>query len=435
MFHFCCFFSHECQLCARKFSRKEHYVRHKCYRLPNKSHLTVAGETVLQDMLYVPTLPDLSPRTSPPSPPQIKPDVDCLPRMLPSFSPLHENMAVDNSVIDHQPELEMNEKKFAQSFQITHESRRKSSKPRKLWQDLATNGGIKTEIVEIADEAEEVSIDDEICESGTDGRNECSRSDADEYDSDCETYNRNASHLVSNDNADTPGNIICSTASSKHIPPAVRKMLESVSSVEERRPKSKLHGSSPNGNANSRNSSNQNLDEKPDPSFMSIVPTCVVDMSLDSFGCESEYSAGRKILPSRKHAKANSSIEREMDSALHYDEKNYAGSKHARNNQRLHKDAHVEGDGTVSFACPHCTKTFHRSSNFSRHMRIHRGVYSYVCATCARGFFRREHFAKHKCHRRSLAIRDGIARAKFFGGEEEPGAEGVDVGEALLDEM
>ncbi|ELT89027.1 hypothetical protein CAPTEDRAFT_77208, partial [Capitella teleta] len=55
-------------------------------------------------------------------------------------------------------------------------------------------------------------------------------------------------------------------------------------------------------------------------------------------------------------------------------------------------------DGHLCFVCPNCSKVFHRSSNFSRHMRIHRGVYSYLCPTCHRGFFRKEHFQKHKCH-------------------------------------
>ena len=60
-------------------------------------------------------------------------------------------------------------------------------------------------------------------------------------------------------------------------------------------------------------------------------------------------------------------------------------------------------DGHLCFVCPNCGKVFHRSSNFSRHMRIHRGVYSYLCPTCHRGFFRKEHFQKHKCHRKSMS--------------------------------
>lgn len=61
-------------------------------------------------------------------------------------------------------------------------------------------------------------------------------------------------------------------------------------------------------------------------------------------------------------------------------------------------------DGHLCFVCPNCRKVFHRSSNFSRHMRIHRGVYSYLCPTCHRGFFRKEHFQKHKCHRKSMSF-------------------------------
>jgi len=84
---------------------------------------------------------------------------------------------------------------------------------------------------------------------------------------------------------------------------------------------------------------------------------------------------------------------------------------------KLHRDAKLADDGSLQFSCPHCSKTFHRSSNFSRHMRIHRGVYSYVCGTCSRGFFRREHYAKHKCDRRgSLAVSTvdmGMVSEKF----------------------
>lgn len=69
---------------------------------------------------------------------------------------------------------------------------------------------------------------------------------------------------------------------------------------------------------------------------------------------------------------------------------------------KLKKEAQLI-DGELRFVCPHCNKLFHRSSNFSRHMRIHRGVFSYVCSTCTRGFYRKEHFDKHKCYRKSMA--------------------------------
>ena len=69
---------------------------------------------------------------------------------------------------------------------------------------------------------------------------------------------------------------------------------------------------------------------------------------------------------------------------------------------KLRKQAQMIGD-QLCFVCPNCSKVFHRSSNFSRHMRIHRGVYSYVCPTCNRGFFRKEHFQKHKCYRRGMS--------------------------------
>ncbi len=57
---------------------------------------------------------------------------------------------------------------------------------------------------------------------------------------------------------------------------------------------------------------------------------------------------------------------------------------------KLRDQAQMIGD-QLCFVCPDCSKVFHRSSNFSRHMRIHRGVYSYVCPTCSRGFFPKEH--------------------------------------------
>ena len=69
---------------------------------------------------------------------------------------------------------------------------------------------------------------------------------------------------------------------------------------------------------------------------------------------------------------------------------------------KLKKEAQLI-DGQLLFVCPHCGKVFHRSSNFSRHMRIHRGVYSYFCSKCRRGFYRKEHFDKHKCYRKSMA--------------------------------
>ncbi len=69
---------------------------------------------------------------------------------------------------------------------------------------------------------------------------------------------------------------------------------------------------------------------------------------------------------------------------------------------KLKEEAQLIG-GQLCFVCPTCGKIFHRSSNFSRHMRIHRGVYSYVCSNCKRGFFRKEHFQKHKCGRRGMA--------------------------------
>ena len=69
---------------------------------------------------------------------------------------------------------------------------------------------------------------------------------------------------------------------------------------------------------------------------------------------------------------------------------------------KLKKEAQLI-DGELRFVCPHCNKVFHRSSNFSRHMRIHRGVFSYICSACNRGFYRKEHFDKHKCYRKAMA--------------------------------
>lgn len=50
--------------------------------------------------------------------------------------------------------------------------------------------------------------------------------------------------------------------------------------------------------------------------------------------------------------------------------------------------------------CPICEKKFLHLSSLNRHLKLHQGVFTHVCAVCGRRFTRKEHFMQHKCSRR-----------------------------------
>lgn len=309
-------FSHMCYVCGRKFTRKEHYVRHKCNRRPNKPNR--GGQDSFQDGssgAYTP---------------------DCLAiegfenQESGNLDDTQLSIKVESYDGDGLADVSYMDEATDEEFGRIHESRRKSSTPRKL--------------VIVHDSLVDVS-DSEV------GFIKTERDDSFVSDRSFDDDSRRKSQMM--------GDCV------------IPKVEDDVDREED---------GAPNSVSISEPCSVRNFITGTPEKGCLAATSGFLNLQTGSYKVEeiddddTSDSGKAKVITIRKQAKY----------------------------LKLKNEAHVV-DGNLCFSCPHCFKTFHRSSNFSRHMRIHRGVYSYICQTCGRGFFRREHFQKHKCHRKSMS--------------------------------
>ena len=328
-------FSHMCYVCGRKFTRKEHFVRHKCNRRPNKPN---RGHD-----------PGLDPGSAvfPP---------DCQMSSLEAEEGEEVTTDLDETKLSIKLESRDDDGEFVEEvsfidevtdeeFSRLHESRRKSSTPRKIVvANESPSDASDTESGFGKKEANESFFS----ERGTEDEGNVRRHEIEGFLVPRGEKNR------SNEGRDST---VIDCISSSNGP-----SLEGIPIH------GGLHGSIPGTPEKSSAFGPSGFLNLQTGSYK------VEEIDDDEATSDSGGKTSGKVITIKKQAKY----------------------------LKLKNEAHIV-DGNLCFSCPHCFKTFHRSSNFSRHMRIHRGVYSYICQTCSRGFFRREHFQKHKCHRKSMS--------------------------------
>ena len=370
-------YSHVCSVCRRKFTRKEHFLRHKCNRrsyLPSRSadNFPVAeGETSL------PSLVEKVIRAEYPSSDVASPDkqndvpISVSDSSMEGESLEEQDMAEDLSKI---PTVQVKQEPSI-SNGLCHqapvaESRRKRTIPRKVIP----------------------SLHDDSCQFVDDLSNE------DDDDDDDDDYFKLQ---------------ICE----QPPPPQLAAISPKDSGYEkfEISPKDSLHEKFIGSKVVKKLENCWEKEDGKENKGQSLLPA-FDDKACDSDSIFTDFQSPNH--PFRAMAKMSmaSTNKISLDTGEYavscFDADSPGGGTNALNAfikvvkqgnyLKLRKQAQMIGD-QLCFVCPNCSKVFHRSSNFSRHMRIHRGVYSYVCPTCSRGFFRKEHFQKHKCYRRGMS--------------------------------
>ena len=85
----------------------------------------------------------------------------------------------------------------------------------------------------------------------------------------------------------------------------------------------------------------------------------------------------------------------------------------------VHLKSHIrQHQGIRPFVCPTktCMKSFTRSDELSRHVRIHTGEKRFNCSLCSKGFTRSDHLKKHeKTHRGNVSKSDAENPGKVEG--------------------
>ena len=323
-------FSHMCNVCGRKFTRKEHYIRHKCNRRPNKLNRgREDGGSLQESQIFSEAM-----TTSLPS--DVIAELGEHGEIIKAESP--GSRAFESSFSGEMTDEDLTP---------AHESsRRKSSTPRK--------------VIFNDDEAgdEKFAEGDDIIDASFDQTRSLSAVGVETDD--CDDFDNSdvAGCFADGEMLSTPNK----TGSVYNVSPVRAYDAPPPSYPDTGHPTFSPTASYGPSTFLKLHTGNYKVSEE--------AGECTVGGGLDGGGSEVDRV---KVITIKKQGKY----------------------------LKLKNEAHIV-NGSLCFSCPHCAKTFHRSSNFSRHMRIHRGVYSYVCQTCARGFFRREHFQKHKCHRKSM---------------------------------
>lgn len=321
-------FSHMCYVCGRKFTRKEHFVRHKCNRRPNKPN---RGQDAVHDPGSAVFPPDCQMSSLEADGQEGLTDLDETKVSIKLENHDDDEFVEEVSFVDDVTDEE---------FGRLHESRRKSSTPRKIV--IANESPSDLSDTEPGFGKKDAN-ESFFSEMGTEDDGNVRRREIEGF----LIPRGDENHL--DEGRDLNIECISNGPSLEGIP--TRGGLHSIPGT----PEKSVFGPSAAG-------------------FLNLQTGSYKVEEIDDDEATSDSGKAGKVITIKKQAKY----------------------------LKLKNEAHIV-DGNLCFSCPHCFKTFHRSSNFSRHMRIHRGVYSYICQTCSRGFFRREHFQKHKCHRKSMS--------------------------------
>merc|ERR1712183_648105 len=61
-----------------------------------------------------------------------------------------------------------------------------------------------------------------------------------------------------------------------------------------------------------------------------------------------------------------------------------------------HSAYHTNKHPGEKHPCPYCSKTFSRSNDLTRHLRLHTGDQLFSCSHCHKSFARRDHLERHE---------------------------------------
>ena len=351
-------YTHMCAVCGRKFTRKEHFIRHKCNRRPNK--------------------PSRGEEGSPVSSTGRTPKIEYPPNLTILGGENKENAAdmviddVDDSALDDDFEpLDYSVPQSAQDENTASgggESRRKAAKPRRI----------------IQTEEEQDNFNNSFLYDDEDG--------PDEENEDISIKAAELSSHANNNKYKVPKFHIADNG--EYLPNSPEKM--STMPINLVKSQSLQYTGEKEENIKS-----EHLSMLPEQSLSpSSLNSDATPTAIDEAGNPVVGTPGSDIVSLDTGNYMVSTVDEEASSDDQQG-KFIKVVKHS-NYLKLQKEAKMV-NGRLCFVCPNCSKVFHRSSNFSRHMRIHRGIFSYLCPTCNRGFFRKEHFQKHKCSRKSMS--------------------------------
>ena len=390
-------FSHVCAICGRKFTRKEHFVRHKCSRKPNKASRGAHVES--------PAAAGITPKVEFP----------------PMSSPDHRSEASYDSTYQEFPDSPAKQKSS-----VCAESRRKAAVPRKIVMMEEGDLDASFEDDQMQNAPVQYSADDLARSPSTSSAgypspmksgSVVSCPSPNQYHTDMYYSPRrepHAGHDSYSPQQESTAGPQDELTNDTHHSPVPEHFNEGCSSPRDGEPMTRLapyspitdpEGYSPQREQESWGSNTYT--EALDLSRPQVISSCSPPQSVD----QTDHAVPSPQIPLATGVST-------QEFTIHtgsYKVVTGAGDQHEEGDRgkfikvvkqgnylKLKEEAQVIG-GQLCFVCPTCSKVFHRSSNFSRHMRIHRGVYSYVCPNCQRGFFRREHFQKHKCSRKGMS--------------------------------
>ena len=360
-------FSHICAVCGRKFTRREHFVRHKCNRRPNKpSRVLSSGEEAASEHLAYPPSPQTLSHMglqgdSPGSLGEDQSQSDIIPRSHPVPIGLHHGVPLN---IEPSPSIQDDS-----VLELT-KSRRKPSTPQRIDMSIADD---ESEGLDLTTDERRNSAPPSLVH----GENNLQR-----------LYERPPfSRMTSNSPTDrSPQEVQMSSPTTSAYDDHKAQHPETPTDYSSRPPLDYLPSHSRTKDIGSSQEDSYNTNCNQDGGDLEQQHSRESEMKYDNY-CE----------PPRND---------------HHDERDGEGSpavwpsaSHPLGGElsRPSSPSYIENANQANereMSCPLCEKKFLHLSSLHRHLKLHQGVFTHVCAVCGRRFTRKEHFIQHKCSRR-----------------------------------
>ncbi len=362
-------FSHICAVCGRKFTRREHFVRHKCNRRPNKpSRMLGSGEEAMSDRLAYPPSPTHSDNRLPYPPSPIR----------------NESHNYDMDGVHLQPtQPDGTDYLMPENLAESGKSRRKTSTPQKVGIQYRDEEEGSSQVQSIAERLSEPAslpmpypqdysrphdarVDMSLALPHTNHQSRPHYGSIEEESASTQTvYPKPNGHEAG---VDTEGLLNLSTrpspTSQNDSPRSInRDRLSNRSSVEDRR---------------------SDEQDEAESAYRRGIP-----VDPDYIPVPEDLTYGGPASDNRMQmvASGSSSLQESPPETPLSAPASLRGSP-------------SPGSKDKETACTVCHKTFLHHSSLNRHLKLHMGVFTHACAVCGRRFTRKEHFLQHKCSRR-----------------------------------